>query len=229
MKSQSGKCLSVILHYTWLILAFVFVLGQTPAHAGTSTNWFMGLGAYNGGAGIGVFPGARDGWDGGMAGDPNLYPWSGVALVLYRQHSSEWGGDTGFYDADYESPVLPGTSKTWSDFYLWSHDYTPDPPGQIEVGTGFEASVDEGPPPGYRGHLVIDQVAAGVTWTGPMDYWFDMTKFNTFVLPIANVSDPFQGTRFHLTVCAPAVPEPSSILPLGFALAGMGVMLRRRR
>lgn len=226
MKSGLNKILNRALQYRLLWLALVLVvLGQARICAGTPTNWVMGLGPDGGnlGAGIGALPGKHDGWDGGGT----LYFWDpGTFLLLYRQHGTAWGGDTGFYDADFEAPIPSGASKTWWDFYLWS-DNAIYPSGQIQCGSGFEASVNEGPPTGYMGHLVIDRVAAGVAWTGPMDYWLDLTQQNTFTLPIAMVSDPLQGTRFHLTVYAPAVPEPSSLLLLAGGL--ILVVARRRR
>ena len=181
-----------------------------------------------GGPGIGVMYGKHDGWDGQgphqfFSDAPELY------LGLYREHSDNWGGLTGFYDEDYESPIPAGGSKTWWDFYLWPLNM-PSPPSQVHLINGFDADMfgNDGPPAGYIGHLVIDQVAAGATWAGPMDYWFDMSvRNNTFILPIANVSDPLQGTRFHLTVYA---PEPSSFIALLGGVAGLGgFALKRRR
>jgi hypothetical protein len=220
MRNSILWCMSVCL------VVALALLSQTPVHAGTPTYWTTRLWAVGyGETGIGAYPGRADGWDGQgpipFISDPDIY------LLLYRAYGAEWGGETGFYAVDAESPIPSGTSKTWWDFYLWSN-YTPSPPDQIEVRNMFEDGSD-GPPAGYRGHLVIDQVAAGVTWTGPMDYWFDMTQFNTFILPIATVSDPLQGTRFHLTVYAP-VPEPSSLAALALgAIPLAGALTRRRR
>jgi hypothetical protein len=226
MRTGLNRSLSCILQRNLILCGVaVSIFGQTSTHATTSTHWVTGLVPEGGSLGveIGALTPYHDGWDGG----PTIYFWDpGTYLLLHRDHGPDWAGDTGFYGADYESPIPSGGSKTWRDFYLWS-----DLPGvlnQIQVRSVFELGVGDGPPAGYRGHLVIDQVADGVTWTGPMDYWFDMTQYNTFLLPIASVSDPLQGTRFHLTVYAP-VPEPSSILALGLALTGMGAMLRRRR
>ena len=120
---------------------------------------------------------------------------------------------------------MGGGSKTWSDFYLWAHNYTPSPAGQTQIQNDFE-SLDR-PPTGYWGHIVIDQIPAGVVWTGPMEYWFDMTiNHNTFVMPIAEVTDPLQGTRFHLTVYT---PEPSSLLALCAGIGAMAAAIGRRR
>jgi hypothetical protein len=208
-------------------IAFVLISSAHPAGAGTPTCWLSGLSAYNGGAQFGVLPTSRDGWDGQAPGDPYWLPYvTGVGLVLYRQHDAGWAGDTGFYPSDYESPIPWGGSKTWWDFCLWYHNYTPTTPGQIQMRNGVDPEGD-GPPAGYIGHIVIDQIPAGVTWNGPMDYWFDMTvRNNTFLMPIAEVTDPLQGTRFHLTVYT---PEPSSLLALAAGMGSLGLVARKRR
>jgi hypothetical protein len=231
MKAKESNRMTKIIGRRSITLAAVLALalGGASLQAGTPNSWFMGLGAYNGGVGIGVLPGMHDGWDGQTAADPYWLPYVDVGLMLYRANGPGWAGETGFYSEDSGSPIPAGTTKTWSGFYLWEHNYTPNPPGQIEVRNGFEAGVDEGPPAGYRGHLVIEQVPTGLTWTGPMDYWFDMTQFNTFIMPIAQVDDPLQGTRFSLTVYAPPVPEPSSLAALALGAIPLSGLLRRRR
>jgi hypothetical protein len=216
-----------------VLLLALAMLCQSAALAGTPDHWCVGLGAFNGGSSIGAYPGSHDGWNGQQVeGQPPdwHFPDPGVYLRLYREQSGAWTGPTGMYGEVYASPIPAGGSKTWWDFYMWSHDYTPATPGQIAVGYGFIDEYGDDPPRGYTGHLVIDQVPAGVTWTGPMDYWFRMTTNDqTFLMPLAEVSNPLRGTRFHLTVYDHPIPEPSSAAAILAGLVGFGAVMRRRR
>lgn len=213
--------------YLIACFAIFFCTSLLPAQA----YWETGVGALGGvlGVQLGVSSQAQDGYDG--SGPTPIEPTMvGIFVQLYRSHSSAWGGATGFYAEDFErTPIPAGTSKTWWDFYLWSQNHSPAT-DEIVVRNGYEILSPPhsvAPPAGYIGHLVIDQVPAGVTWTGPMDYWFDMTiNHQSFLMPIAEVSNPLDGTRFHLTVYT---PEPSSILALLAGVAGMGGMVLRGR
>jgi hypothetical protein len=156
-----------------------------------------------------------------------IYPQEvGVFEMEYMQHGADFQGDTGFYTAAYTPPIPPGGSRTWSDMYLWAQNYTLGTPYRIRILVGAPEVFAR--PVGYTGHLVLDYVPTECAWSSPMDFWLDLGVMNTLTMPVITTSDPLQGTRFHLTVYAP-VPEPSSILALGFALTGMGAMLRRRR
>jgi hypothetical protein len=210
------------LLFWWVTLSIT--IAQATA-AGTPSCWLVALTVPGGDVGAGVTPIAHDGWD-GQAGYPAEFPpdFSGLAFALYREHTDTWGGPTGLYKGDLESPIPPGGSHTWWDFIVAAHNYTPNPPGQIGVKYAFDSYYS--PPEGYVGHLVIDQVPDGVTWTGPMDYWFDMTvSSQRFLMPLAEEMNPLLGTRFHLTVYT---PEPSSLAALLAALAGFRTVIRRR-
>ena len=152
----------------------------------------------------------------------------GIFLLLYREHGATWDGPTGFYGGDFErTPIPPGDSKTWWDFYLWAQNWTPG----LETGTvGIAPSVDPPlpPPPGYLGHLVLDYVPEVCNWTGPVEFWLDLSQPNELTLPIATVTDPLDGVQMHITVHAP-IPEPSSFAALGFGLVPLAAVLRRRR
>jgi len=215
-----------------LILFAVILLGtvSVPAAAQTPDYWRVGaVPAYVPIVGlidIGVKPRAKEGWDGQLPEDPYLPGRSGVAILLYRQNGPGWAGPTGFYYYDYEPPIPWGGSRTWWDIYLWSQNY---------AVSGNEVVIDFGAewpaPVGYTARLVIDRVPESLAWTGPMEFNLRIDNwwgFNPLTLPVAEVTDPLQGTRMHLTVYA--VPEPSSFIALGFAVIGLGgVGLRRRR
>lgn len=222
------RALSTIICFA----ALSTVLSATPA-AASATYWQVGMavGSQDGGISgtiVGVASWGRDhGFDGGDV--PTLDPsWGGVFVRLYREHGAGWSGPTAFYDGDFDATAFAsGESRTWSDIYLWAQNYTPAP-GTL---TGIRVHPPFGPPPppaGYVGHLVLDQVPQG--YSGPMDWWLDLTHDHDLLLPIPVVTDPLQGTRFHLTVYAPAVPEPGSLVALFAGLTGLGgVALRRRR
>ena len=173
---------------------------------------------------IGAYPGFDDGYEGGWLDVPPDR--AGMYVLQYHENGPDWDGPTGFYVWSYESPIEPGASKTWWDIYMWSQNYTPDPPDRVEFGTGtgdFDMI-----PYGYTGHLVLDYVPDSANWTGPMDFWLDLGIENTITLPIVTVTDPLDGVRMHITVHAP-IPEPSSLAALGIGLVPFAARMRRRR
>ena len=219
---------------TLFVLLILAVASSTQAQS--ASNWMIFVGTqgrgFAHGTWIGINPNAKDGYNGDPAdGDLSLHPKPtdvGVYLLYYRVQGPDWTGATGFYGEEGEhTPVSPGGSKTWSEFYLWAQNFTPTSTNLAVV----EPEPDNlyVPPAGYRGHLVLDYVPDSCNWTGPSDFWLDLTADNEFALPIPVVTDPLQGTRFHLDVYAP-VPEPSSLPALACGLAGVGgFALRRRR
>jgi len=213
-----------------LVALALVVLAQIAASAGTPDHWCVHFGAYNQANSLGVYPTTHDGWNGqSPVGQPPDWGinYNGMYTVLYREHNADWAGPTGIYAEVYAAPIPWGGNKTWWDICLWSHNYTPPTPGQIAVRYSFYGGYDnEDPPEGYWGHLVIDQVPDGVIWTGPMNYWFDMTVNNQyFLMPLAEETNPLLGTRFHLTVYT---PEPSSAAAILAGLAGFGAGRRVR-
>jgi hypothetical protein len=213
---------------TALLCLLLIAVPATRSVASTDY-WELGFGPTGTGgvmgAPFGVAPWGSDVYDG--SSQCISTNGTGIFLALYREHSDSWGGETGFYPGWVDrTPISGGGSITWGDFYLWSHNFTPNATNLVHIGPGSPEDFPPAPPSGYVGHLVLEQTPAG--YSGPSGYWLDLTRGYDLALPIPVVSDPLQGTRFHLTVYAP-VPEPSSILALGLALAGMGAMLRRRR
>jgi hypothetical protein len=89
------------------------------------------------------------------------------------------------------------------------------------------------PPAGWWGHLALDYVPADLNWEGPWDWWFAMSStLQRYTLPVPITDDPWNPdnvTRMHLTVYSYPIPEPSSFAALGFALAGVGIGVARRR
>lgn len=212
------------------LAAALVVLPCGPCAAGSPDSWDTGFGLVQLGALIGIAPWASD--DGPTTGEPlPIGPASrGVFALLYREQGAHWMLPTGFYGEDFRrTPVPPGGSKTWWDFYLWAQNWTLDPPGQVQVRTNYEDATDR-PPDGYVGQLVLDYVPPECNWTGPTEFWLDLTRNNNLItLPAITVTDPLQGTRFHLTVYAP-IPEPSGLLALGACLAALvAAAVKRRR
>jgi hypothetical protein len=195
-----------------VILVFAVLALPTGACYGSSTNWDLYfLVDEGGGFTAGVKPNSVD---------------AGILMPLYRQNGPGWSGLTGFYGVDYMSPIPSGTSKTWSDIYLWAQNHTPILGDRVGIGR----STSQAAPAGYWASLVIDYVPPSITWTGPWEYDFplDWKLADVGLLPVpitSNPSDPTQVTRMHLTVYT---PEPSSLLALLAGLAGFGAIRRRR-
>jgi len=218
-----------------LCIVSIAVLTGGPAMAGTPGHWYLevaGTGSHAIiGTSISIDPRAKDGYDGDPAdGDLSIHPdlaSKGVWLLYYRVQGPDWTGATGFYGEESElTPVPPGGSKTWYEFYLWSQNYTPTTADLVVVAPD---SLSLAPPAGYRAHLVLDYVPDSCNWSGPTDVWInDLTTTTTFALPIPVVTDPLQGTQFHIDVYAP-VPEPSSLAALACGLVAVGGVVLRRR
>ena len=220
---------SMILCVVWTECALALL--PAAADAGSPEKWEIRIGGSGGSpvhaSGVGAYPGYHDGYDGG---GPLIVEAADVGIFIMPYHKSGlgWTGATGFYPDDFESSIPPGGSKTWWDFYLWAQNWTLDPPGQVQIRTSYEdASVK--PPDGYTGHLMLDYVPPSCNWTGPTDFWLNLTQWNTITLPCATVTNPLQGTRFHMTVYT-TVPEPSSFFGLaGLSLLAAGLVRKRRR
>ena len=209
-----------------MLLALLLVM---CACAASQTNWRLDLNTWgvNGNyISLGAKPGYADGYDGQMASNPFD---TGPILLLYRnQDTPGWGGPTGFYLTDYESPIPVGGSKTWQDICLWttSAAYLKIP------GRAYVAYLPDGPvaPSGYWAQLVLDHVPEGLNWSGPWSFAWDLNQGFSYILPVPVASDGLQGTRMHLTVYTSPIPEPSSLLALAGGLMGLGAvgLLRRR-
>jgi hypothetical protein len=211
-----------------MLLCFVLLIYLIPLRcsADSNDNWGMSLIPYGkciADARIGVSNGPNIGYNGQTQYD--LTGKSGKAIALYREYGDNWAGETGFYYADYELPIVAGESKTWWNIYLWAQNYTTSGNTDVIIGT-VTAAV---PPQGYVGHLVIDYMPDYLNYTGDRAFDIDLHKGKVISLPVPTVTNPLDGIRMHLTVTAP-LPEPSSLAALGFGVLPVaGVALRRRR
>ena len=212
----------MLRHLTFVSIMFL-ILGTYAYGDGDPTRWHVSLQS-SGETWVGAEPGCLDGYDGEIPFDVGAIPSQYLNLYLYRQEGLGWTGPTGFYGGDFESPISPGGSKTWWDLYLWTGNPSFSPSAYVTI-------LPDGPlpPAGYWASLVLDHVPAPLNWTGPMEYVVSLDQRSILLLPVPQVSDGLQGTRMHLTVYAPDVPEPSSLSFLCLALAGAGIGVVRRR
>jgi hypothetical protein len=212
-------------------IALTLICTASACFGGSATDWtsIMYTSELQGQFSFGTYPGAVDGYDDGMP----VLDWTQrqmVYLELYRANGPNWAGPTGFYAADPEAPIPDGGSKTWWDIYLWSYNYTP--PLGDRVGVANMSGTTQYPPAGYTGILTLDYVPAHLNWTGPYQFFWDLTKHQGFYLPVPITDDPYNPdnvTRMHLTVYSFPIPEPSSLAALAFAFAGVGIGFVRRR
>ena len=198
-----------------------------PAYAYPPNDWEVYLGIVGGGGlVIGTIPATV--MEDSYSAVP-IYPDEAAAFLReYMETVPRFPDDSRLYGFAYRTPISPGGSKTWSDIYMWAQNYTPVTPYRTLFYTGT-GDYDQRPV-GYTGHLALDYVPAECGWDGPMDFWLDLSVSHNFTLPIITTSDPLQGTRFHLTVYAPEVPEPSSLAALTLGLAPLAAAgLRRKR
>ena len=201
----------------------LLMLTHNSASAGDANLWWTMIGPWGGngiaGIDIGAQPGYYDGYDGQYPVD-RLYG-EGIALLFHKQAADGW--PEGFYYKDFESPIPAGGSHTWSDIYLWGKDYAA-PGNLVEILFGPEY-----PPPGYTALLELDYVPEYLNYSGPTRFWLDLSWYDSVILPVAEVEDGLQGTRMHITVYAPPIPEPSSLLALAGGVLGLAGLTRRRR
>ena len=214
-----------IIRYICILILTVFCLISNPTSA-SQTNWYAtvspGLAdCFQMGA-IGAAPGSQDGWDGQV---PYNYTGKvGMTALHYRVHGDSWGGETGFYYKDYESPIPAGGSKTWWNIYVWAQNFTP-PGNRFFMLIGSPVYI---PPNGYMSHIVLDYIPEYLNWTGPTEFDVDLHNGGYFDIPIPTVTNPLDGMRMHITVTAP-IPEPSSLAALGLGLVPVIWRLRNKR
>ena len=197
--------------------------------ARSATDWWCDIGPFESGIGgfsFGAKPGCQDGYDGQILVDISG---AGIYMQLFRDNGPAWTGPTGFFYEDFESPIAPGGSRTWWDIRLWSHNYTP----QMGNRVGTTLVKNHLAPQGWWGKLVLDYAPAHLNWTGATEWWFPLGVLGGYTvpaLPVPITGDPWNPdnvTRLHLEVYT--IPEPPSLAALGFALAGVGIGVARRR
>jgi len=211
------------LVWIWILMLAVSCGADTPY------DWVVCLGpSGSGGSPTGMVVGVRPGFDDGFVIGPMPIPPDRVGryTLSYLENSPDWSGVTGFYNESYAAPLPPGSSRTWSNIYLWGQNVTLPTPYRTE----FEVyGIILLMPYGYTGHLVLDYVPPEAQWDGPMEFWMDLGQrrgVNVFTLPTAVVTDPLQGTRMHFTVYAP-IPEPTSLLALATGVVGLAWWRKR--
>ncbi len=231
-----NKAVTLLLSVLLIALVVSPACAQEPNPNPPAYNpnaWETGFGGFVIGAG------ATDDYNGTGATPGNVSVNTIYTCAYYQNGVASgdfpvWEGPTGFYPGDFRGPIPAGGSKTWSDIYLWDQNYPLSTPGQDSFGIYSPWSSC---PMGCTAHIVLDQIPASVNWTGPTDFWVDLSqtagKGVYITLPIATLTDPSQvltqGTEMSITVYAP-VPEPSSALPLVGGMIGMmGFPLRRRK
>jgi len=224
----------MLRRFVQCFLGLILMCFLPPAAEGipSPTNWWGTIGPleWAGGFSFGTRPGCEDGYDGQAAVDLTKV---GVHLRLFRATGPGWSGPTGFYREDYESLITPGGSKTWWGIRLWSHNYTPEMGDRVRTTYYPEQG---GSPPDWWAKLVLEYAPSHLNWTGETEWWFPLQFIGGYYpvppLPVPITDDPWNPdnvTRLHLEVYTYPIPEPSSLAALGFALAGVGIGVVRRR
>lgn len=153
-----------------------------------------------------------------------------ISDIQYYYYGTYNEGDTGFYSTDIRAPLqlMPGQSKTWT-FYLWADPSYPQGPSgdHLEMMWGWSQ-----PAPAFskmRYVLTYVRSAEGVTGGNtPVGSSVILNQYQqgTWSFPVYRTIDGQTGYMFEFT--ATVVPEPSSIAALGMALAGVGIIRKRR-
>lgn len=169
---------------------------------------------------------ATDGYDEERKLNEPYSSYPNMNIALHKVAGIDgWNWDTGFYEQDFRESIFPGQSVAF-DFYVWA-DPSVDNREMTLAITRLSLADDMN----YR--LSLLYTPSGTTYSGPNE-WSVSGPCNEFgdtiiaILPFYTTDNGLTGYKFRAEITA--VPEPSSLLVLGGAVASaIGYALRRTR